>query len=108
MDKLPGVRIVLGMVMVFFLPGFAWTLVFFQGRRINVLERLALSFGLSIAVVVLSILALNFGLGVSITGFNSAMIILVVTAVPVAIYFIRRWLGRRGSSAGSIGETSSE
>ncbi len=97
MDKLPGVRAVLGIVLVFFLPGFAWTLVFFRGRQINIIERIALSLGLSIAVVALSIMALNLVAGVSITGFNSALIILTVTALPVAIYLVRRWLSQRGS-----------
>ena len=82
---------------MFFLPGFAWTLVFFRGRQINIIERLALSFGLSIALVVLSIMALNLVIGVRITGLNSLLIIVAVTVVPL-IYYALRWIMERQGS----------
>ena len=85
-------------ILVFFLPGFAWTLVFF--RRIKVVERIALSFGLSIAVVTLSILALNLLFEVRITSVNSLLTIIAVTAVPAAIYGIIRFRGRRREANG--------
>lgn len=90
---LPGVREFLGFILVFFLPGFVWTLIFF--KQINVIERVALSFGLSIAVVTLSLLALNKLLGVSITGFNSVLIIIAVTVAPVAFYYLNRLIRSR-------------
>ena len=92
LDHFPLVRAISGFVLVFFLPGFAWTLVFFRG--INVIERVALSFGLSIALVTLSILLANRALGLRITGFNSAMVIIFVTTVPATIYGVG-WLMRR-------------
>jgi len=82
------VRGTLGFILVFFIPGFAWTLVFF--RQVNVIERIALSFGLSIAVVTLSILVLNKLIGIRITGLNSVLIILVITVVPIVIYYLNR------------------
>ena len=82
------VRGILGFILVFFIPGFAWTLVFF--KRVNILERIALSFGLSIAVVTLSILVLNKLIGIRITGLNSVLIILVITVVPIVIYYLNR------------------
>jgi len=88
LDSLPGLRAILGLILVFFLPGFAWTLVFF--RQVNILERLAISVGLSIAMVTLSILALHKIAGVTITGFNSVLIIIVVTIIPVVIYYLNR------------------
>ncbi len=99
LDSLPAIRVILGVILVFFLPGFAWTLVFFSGRQINIIERLALSFGLSIAVVTLSILALNKLVGVRITGFNSVLIILVITIIPIVIYYLKKLVKRRGSNA---------
>ncbi len=99
LDSLPAIRVILGVILVFFLPGFAWTLVFFSGRQINIIERLALSFGLSIAVVTLSILALNKLVGVRITGFNSVLIILVIIIIPVVIYYLKKLVKRRGSNA---------
>ena len=62
------IRGILGFILVFLVPGFAWTLVFF--KQIDVLERIALSFGLSIAVVTLSILVLNKLIGIRISELN--------------------------------------
>ena len=87
-ERLPVIRALLGFILVFFLPGFAWTLVFF--KQIKLIERIVLSFGLSIAIVTLSILALNLLLGVSITGLNSLLIIVVVTIIPILIYYLRK------------------
>ena len=95
LERLFIIRAILGIILVFFLPGFAWTLVFFKGKQINVVERIALSFGLSIAVVTISILALNMLIGIRITGFNSLLIIIAVTIIPVAFYYLYRLIGRR-------------
>ena len=102
LNHFPTVRAILGFIFVFFLPGFAWTLVFFNGRQINVIERIPLSLGLSIAVVTLSILALNKLIGIRITGFNSILIIIAITIIPVVFYYLRRLIGRhRGGSNNS-------
>ena len=95
LEKLPAIRAILGFILVFFLPGFAWTLVFF--KEINVIERGALSFGLSIAMVTLSILALNVLLGIRITGLNSVLIIIVITIIPVAVYYLKRFMLKKDS-----------
>ena len=95
LDSLPIIRAVLGFILVFFLPGFAWTLVFFSGKQINILERLALSFGLSIAVVTLSILALNRLIGMRITWFNAVLVIIAVTIIPVVIYFLKKLITKQ-------------
>ena len=87
-------RAILGVTLVFFLPGFAWTLVFFRGKQINALERVALSVGLSIAIVILSILFLNKALGMGITGANAVLVIVVAIIVPVIIYAINRRVQR--------------
>jgi uncharacterized membrane protein len=93
LDSVPAVRAIIGFVLVFFLPGFAWTLVFF--RQLDLVARIALSVALSIAVVTLSILALNVLFGVRITGLNSLVIIAVVTLIPIGIRYLRR-SGPRG------------
>ena len=86
--NVPVIRGFLGFIIVFFLPGFAWTLIFF--KQIKLIERIALSFGLSIAIVTLSILSLNLLFGVKITGLNSFLTILIVTIIPVACYYLKR------------------
>jgi len=90
LENVPILRAFLGFILVFFLPGFAWTLVFFHGKQINVIERVALSFGLSIAIVTLSILALDILVGIRVSGFNSALIIIIVTIIPVVFYYLNK------------------
>lgn len=54
-------RIILGMIMVLFFPGYALIAALFPGKKdLDEIERLALSFGLSIAVVPLIGLVLNY------------------------------------------------
>lgn len=89
---LPGIRAFLGLILVFLLPGFAWTLVLFNGRHLTILERIVLSIGLSIASVTLSVLAMNAVLGMRITSVNSALTILGITIIPVLLYCLNRFL----------------
>ncbi len=98
-EHFPAIRAIVGFILVFFLPGFAWTLVFFNGKQINVIERVALSFGLSIAVVTISVLVLNKLMGIRITGSNSALIIILVTIIPVAFYYLGGLIRRRRGKA---------
>jgi len=92
-ERLPIVRALLGFIFVFFLPGFAWTLVFF--KQINIIERIVLSFGLSIAMVTLSLLLLNRLVGIKITWFSSILVIVAITIIPVAFYYLNRLIRRR-------------
>ncbi len=94
LDKVPAIRGIIGVIIVFFVPGFAWTLALF--RQINIAERIGLSIGISIATVTLSILALNLIFGVKITGTNALFSIAVITVIPLGIYLTRRYI-RRGS-----------
>jgi len=97
LERLPVIRAILGFILVFFLPGFAWTLVFF--RQINIIERIALSFGLSIVVVTLGLLLASRLSGIRITGLNSALVIVGLTILPVSIYYLNRLIRRRRGSA---------
>ena len=94
-ERLPVLRAILGFVIVFFLPGFAWTLVFF--KRVNIIERVALSFGLSIALVTLSVIVLHVLLGIRITGVNSLLIIIVIVIIPLVFYYLKKLVGGRSS-----------
>jgi len=97
LESLPIIRAILSFILVFFLPGFAWTFVFF--RRINIIERVTLSFALSIVIVTLSLLLGNTLLGIKITGFNSVLVIIVITILPVAIYYLNRLIKRKRGNA---------
>jgi uncharacterized membrane protein len=98
-EQVPIVRAALGTILVLFLPGFAWTLVFF--KQIKVVERIAFSFGLSIVMVTLIILVLNVLLGVSITGLSSLLIIIAIILVPIFLYLFRR-LTKRANNGESV------
>jgi uncharacterized membrane protein len=86
-------RAILGFLLVFLLPGFAWSLVFF--KKITFLERAAFSFGLSIALVSLAVFSLNVLLRVPISGTNALIAIAVLTVIPTGIYFIKKYPGQK-------------
>ena len=92
-ERLPTIRAILGIILVFFVPGFAWTLVFFS--RVNIIERIALSFGLSIAAVTLSVMALHVLLGMRITGVNSLLTIIMITIIALVLYLLKRFIPRQ-------------
>ena len=97
-DKVPAVRAIVASLLVFFLPGFAWTLVLF--RQLQFLERLVLSFALSVALVTLSIVFTNIVFHIRITGLNSLLTIIVITIIPLAVYYTGNYLSRKRSRPG--------
>jgi uncharacterized membrane protein len=92
-ERLPTIRAILGFILVFFVPGFAWTLVFFS--QVKIIERIVLSFGLSVVAVTLSIIVLHLLFGVKITGANSLLIIIVITVIALVLYSLKRLLTRQ-------------
>ena len=85
MDAVEALRLVFGVILVLFLPGFAWSYVFFNKDKIDWVERMALSFGLSIALVPLTVFWLNYLFKVKITLINVTIIILFLILIPVLI-----------------------
>ena len=96
-ERLPTLRAILGIIFVFFLPGFVWTLVFFS--RVNILERIALSLGLSIASMTLSIIVLHVLFGMRINGANSLLTIIVITIMALAVYLLKRLITRQSKAS---------
>lgn len=92
-ERVPVIRAILGFILVFFLPGFVWTFVFFN--RVSVIERVALSLGLSIAMVTLSILVLHMLFDMKITGINSLLTIAVIIVIAIGTYFLKKYITRR-------------
>ena len=88
LDYVPVIRIIISCVIILFLPGFAWTLLFF--KKLSIIERIAFSFGLSLAIVTLSILVLNVVFKVKITGLSSFIVIVLVTVIPLTIYYVNK------------------
>ena len=94
MSILDGLRLFFGAIFILLLPGLVWSFVFFNRRGVEWIERIAISFGLSIVVVTLSLFLVNRLIGVRITGFNSVMVIILVTILPVIAYYLNRLIRR--------------
>ena len=93
-----SLRVVFGSIFVLFLPGFVFSYLFFpetkssekdsKGKEIDILERTALSFALSIAIVPLFAFYLNL-MGLKINLLNSFLEILFLIIVSCLIIYFR-------------------
>ena len=81
--------IILGAIFVLFIPGYAMTHAIFKGDEIDKIERIALSFALSIASVPLILFYLNWGLGVKINLTNLIVIVFLIVASSLIIRVLR-------------------
>ena len=75
------IRIILGLPFILFLPGYVFIATLFPGREIDWIERIALSFGLSIAIVPL------IGLGLNYTPFGIRLVPITVSIYIFIILF---------------------
>lgn len=94
-------RIVFGSVYVLFLPGLALSFVFFNKKEIDFIERIALSFALSIAVVPLLVFYLNL-LGMKINLVNSTLVIAFIIIGSLAAIAFKRKKIKRKSKFGPV------
>ncbi|MBI2453291.1 DUF1616 domain-containing protein [Candidatus Peregrinibacteria bacterium] len=78
---------VFGIIFVIFVPGFAWSYVFFKENKIDVLGRMVLSIALSVALTTLMIYYSNILGGILINERNSFLIILGITVVGLMTHF---------------------
>lgn len=78
-------RIVFGSFFVLFLPGFFIVELFFQ--EVDIIEKIALSFALSIAIVPLTVFYLNL-IGIKINTLNSVLTIIGVIIISFIVRFI--------------------
>src|SRR3989344_1476567 len=76
------IRAVFGSVLVLFVPGFVIVKLYF--KEIDIIERIALSFALSIAIVPLTVFYLN-KLGMRINTLNSFLSIVGIIAVSFVV-----------------------
>lgn len=82
-------RAVFGLAIVMIIPGYAWSRILYGKNEIDLLERVGLSIGLSIALVTLIVLGLNMG-GMPITATTTILVAVGLTAVPLVseqVYF---------------------
>ena len=90
MSILEVLRIFFGSVFILFMPGVAWSYIFFARKNIDWIERIALSFGLSIALVPIFVFWLNWLFQVKITLLNTFLIVCGLIAVPAVYILIKR------------------
>lgn len=99
-DILGALRLVAGILFVLWVPGLAWTFLFFptirsmsDGREapgIDWIERGAIAVAISIAIVPVTIFFLGVLLKVPLTTLSATLIVLLLSAIPLAIVYIKR------------------
>lgn len=88
-------RLVLGTVLVMFVPGFLWSWVLFRKGQLTWLERFVLSVGMSIAIVVILLLALNVLLNLAVTTLNAVITTITISVIPLVILAIKHFSKRQ-------------
>jgi len=84
-DFVSALRAILGAVYVLFLPGYVVVREFFNDKDLDWIERAALCFGLSIALVILSVIFSNMIFKIPITPVNNFLVLLAVMILTVLI-----------------------
>ncbi|MFH1849981.1 MAG: DUF1616 domain-containing protein, partial [archaeon] len=91
---LNAVRAFLGFFYILFLPGYVIVRCFYD--ELDPIEKAALSFGLSIAVVILSIMFSNLILKIPITAAYNFLVILAVIGIVLLLKWKERPIQRLG------------
>jgi len=86
---LQSLRVIYGSVYSLFLPGFLMSHLFFPSRSMDTLERLALSFVLSISIVPLVIFYLNL-VGIPISTISTFTIIFIICILITVILVLKK------------------
>lgn len=100
LNYLTSFRVVFGSIYVLFLPGFIMTFIFFpktmafenkEDRHIEIdwLERIALSFSLSVAIVPIFVFYLTI-IGIKISVFNVFLTVLIIMLLSGIILVVRK------------------
>jgi uncharacterized membrane protein len=89
MDIMHILYIVIASIFILFLPGFFITFIFFDWNKIDLIERIALSFALSIAVVPLVAFYANLA-GVPINNINIVTELIIILLIT-CIILILKW-----------------
>jgi uncharacterized membrane protein len=81
---------VIGFIYILFVPGFAWSFVFFARSEMNWVERIALSAAMSIGLMTLSIFWLNWVFNVKITEISVGLVAVVLPLIALVIVAMRK------------------
>ncbi len=84
---LEALRIIAGLILILFIPGYALTWAFFPEKEdITYSERIAYSFVLSISGVMLTVLFIDLVLGIDTTPFNIVITIIAFTLLSLVAW----------------------
>jgi len=85
-----------GFLLIFIIPGLVWTLVIF--RKLHIMERIVLSFGLSIAIVTLIVFVPSIAMDVPITATNTLISTAAAIGLALLLYALRKFQESRARS----------
>ncbi len=85
------IQAIIGLPLVLFIPGYVLSYAFFPKKKdLDLMERIALSFGLSFALIPLAVFFLNKFLKVPITVYSSFSIIVAITLIGFIVWKKRK------------------
>lgn len=89
--------LIFAVLMIFFVPGYAWATALFWEDEVDYIERFTISFALSISLVILTIIYLNLVLRIKITRGMVLTDIITITLLGVLYWGIRydNWLRKK-------------
>jgi uncharacterized membrane protein len=85
-------RMIFGGIFVLFVPGFCWSFLFFKRKSIDSIERIALSFGLSIALVPLTVFWLNWIFDMKITELSVVLTVCGLSVLTIILKNSKKFL----------------
>jgi len=97
MDPFSILRIVVGLIFFFFVPGYAMTYAIFPKKEVDGVERLTFSLAFSVSAVPLFILILNQSLGVEL--FPIDLFHSLLASFILILFSVLVWLRRTGRRA---------
>jgi len=85
------IQAIIGLPLVLFIPGYVMSYAFFPKKKdLDLMERVALSFGLSFALIPLVVFFLNKFLKIPITVYSSFSIIAAIIIIGVVVWKKRK------------------
>ena len=88
------IQIIISIIFLLFIPGFFVSLIFFKEKEIDTIERIALSFALSVAIVPLLVFYINL-VGVKINIYSVSFIISIVLFISILTLLIQNEKNKR-------------
>ena len=88
------IQIIISIIFLLFIPGFFVSHIFFKEKEIDIIERIALSFALSVAIVPLLAFYLNI-MGVKINIYSVSFVISIVLFISILTLLIQNEKNKR-------------